>query len=115
MDVAASVLQVLLAVVFLLSGGIKIAGHPMQVANFQRYGYPQWFRVVTGVVEVIGAAGMVAGLFEEQFAIAAAVVLGVTMVGATYTDIRRSPPAMVAPPVVLLVMSIAVAVLRIAE
>lgn len=115
MDTAASILQVLLAVAFLGAGGLKLAGVEMQVANFHRYGYPQWFRVVTGGVEVIGAAGMIAGLFADPIAVAAAAWLGVTMVGAAYTDIRRSPPATVAAPVVLLLLCVAVAALRLAD
>lgn len=113
MGIAATILQVLLAVVFLGAGGSKLAGARMQVANFQRYGYPEGFRLVTGAVEAIGAAGMVAGLVVEEIAIAAAVWLGITMVGAAYTDARHSPPAMVAAPLVLLALNVAVIVLRI--
>lgn len=112
MDVAAGIIQVLLALVFLGAGGSKLAGAQMQIANFQRYGYAQSFRMVTGAVEVVGAAGMVAGLFAEEIAVAAAAWLGVTMVGAAYTDIRHSPPATVAAPVVFLALSVAVIVLR---
>lgn len=114
MDTVVVVLQAILALVFLGAGGSKLAGAQMQVANFQRYGYPQWFRLVTGAVEVIGAAGMAAGIWVEDLAIAAAVLLAVTMVGAVYTDARHSPPAMVIPPLVLLVLSVAVLVLRLA-
>lgn len=104
-----------LAAVFLLSGGLKLAGVRMQVDNFNRYGYPQWFRVVTGVVEVAGAAGMVAGLFAGEVAIAAGVVLAVTMVGAAYTDARKSAPAMVIAPIVLFGLCAAVVILRVAD
>jgi len=114
MDIAAGIIQVLLALVFVGSGGAKLAGIQMQVENFNRYGYPQWFRLVTGGIEVIAGAGMVAGLFVEELAIAAGVVLAITMVGAAYTDFRHSPPVMVAPPLVLLALSVAVIVLRLA-
>ncbi len=112
MDTAASIIQILLALVFLASGGLKLAGVPMQVANFHRYGYSQSFRLVTGGLEVLAAAGMVVGLFVDEIAIAAAVGLSVIMVGAVYTDIRSSPPMMVLAPVVFLAMSVAVIVLR---
>ena len=114
MDTAATIIQVLLGLVFLAAGGSKLAGTQMQVANFERYGYPQWFRLVTGAVEVIGAAGLIGGLFAEEVAVAAAVWLGITMVFAAYTDGRHSPPAMVAPPLVLLALNVAVIVLRLA-
>lgn len=115
MDTAAAILQVVLALVFAASGLMKLIGAQMQVANFERYGYPQWFRLVTGAIEALGAIGMVAGLFEEDFAIAAAVLLGVTMVGAAYTDLRRSPPPVVVAPLVLLALNVAVIALRLAD
>lgn len=114
METAATIIQVLLAVIFLGAGGAKLAGVQMQVANFERYGYSQHFRLVTGAVEVIGAAGMIAGLFVEEFAIAAGVWLAVTMMGAAYTDVRHSPPAMIVAPLVLLMLSLLVVVLRVA-
>jgi putative oxidoreductase len=114
METAATIIQVLLAVIFLGAGGAKLAGVQMQVANFERYGYSQRFRLITGAVEVIGAAGMIAGLFVDEVAIAAAAVLAVTMVGAAYTDARHSPPAMIVAPLVLLVLSLLVVVLRVA-
>lgn len=112
MDTAATIIQVLLAVVFLGAGGSKLVGAQMQVANFQRYGYPQGFRLMTGAVEVIGAAGMIAGIIAHEIAVAAGLWLAVTMVGAAYTDARHSPPAMVAAPLLLLVLSLSVVVLR---
>lgn len=114
MDMAATIIQVLLALVFLGAGGSKLAGVQMQVANFVRYGYPQRFRLVTGAVEVIGATGMIAGLFVDEIAIAAAVWLAVAMVGAAITDVRRSPAMVVAAPLVLLVLNVAVVILRVA-
>jgi uncharacterized membrane protein YphA (DoxX/SURF4 family) len=48
-------LQILAATVFLAAGGAKLAGVPMMVAIFDQIGVGQWFRVVTGLVEVIGA------------------------------------------------------------
>lgn len=45
----------LLAAVFLAAGGAKLAGVPMMVENFQHIGFGQWFRYLTGALEVIGA------------------------------------------------------------
>jgi len=44
---------------FLLAGGAKLAGLPMMVDVFDRIGFGQWFRIVTGIVEVAGAVGLV--------------------------------------------------------
>ncbi len=114
-DTIAGILQVLLAVVFVFAGGSKVAGIRMPVDNFNRYGYPQWFRVFTGLVELAGAAGMVVGLFAEEAAIAAGIVLGAVMVGAAYTDLRKSTPVSVVAPVLLFGLCAAVVILRVAE
>src|SRR4051794_10880589 len=49
------VLQVLLAATFLGAGGSKLAGAPMMVEVFQKVGLGQWFRYLTGALEVIAA------------------------------------------------------------
>lgn len=51
-------LQILAAAAFLAAGGAKLAGVPMMVAIFDQIGVGQWFRVVTGLVEVIGAVAL---------------------------------------------------------
>ncbi|GMV85059.1 MAG: hypothetical protein AMXMBFR80_09160 [Dehalococcoidia bacterium] len=115
MEIAAGIIQVILGLLFAFSGGTKVAGMRMQVANFDRYGYPQWFRVFTGVVELVGAAGMVVGLFADEAAIAASALLGVTMIGAAYTDLRKSAPVFVVPPLVLFGLCVAVVILQVAD
>jgi putative oxidoreductase len=49
------VLQVLLAAAFLISGATKVAGTQMHVATFEDIGLGQWFRYVTGFVEMVFA------------------------------------------------------------
>jgi putative oxidoreductase len=51
-------LQILAAAAFLAAGGAKLAGVPMMVAIFDQIGVGQWFRIVTGLVEVIGAIAL---------------------------------------------------------
>ena len=49
------VLQIVLAADFLMSGGMKLAGAPDMIKLFDAIGVGQWFRHVTGVLEVAGA------------------------------------------------------------
>lgn len=77
------VLSGLLALLFLLAGGSKVAGVPEMQQNFQNWGYPQWFRVVVGASEVISAML----LFVPRAAWGAASVLAVLMAGATLTHV----------------------------
>lgn len=74
-------LRALLTLVFLGAGGAKLAGVPMMVDSFEALGAGQWFRYVTGLIEVAGAALL---WVPNRQAIGAA-LLGGTMVGATLT------------------------------
>lgn len=48
-------IRILLALAFAAAGGAKLAGVPQMVQVFDAIGFGQWFRYVTGVVEVAGA------------------------------------------------------------
>lgn len=68
-------LKGLLAVAFLATALAKLAGVPMMVQVFEQIGCGQWFRIATGLVELIGAiALLVPGLTAL-----AALWLGTTM------------------------------------
>jgi putative oxidoreductase len=47
--------QILAAFAFLAAGGSKLAGAPAMVDMFEKIGFGQWFRYVTGSLEVTGA------------------------------------------------------------
>ena len=49
------VLQILTAAAFLLAGVAKLMGQPMMVETFETVGVGQWFRYVTGVIEIASA------------------------------------------------------------
>ena len=74
-------LQGLSAAMFLLAGGLKLAGIPMEVQLFDAIGIGQWFRFLTGAIEVTSAVL----LLVPSLAFYAAVALAVTMVGALLT------------------------------
>jgi len=48
---AVNVASILRALLFLLNGGMKIAG--MMVDQFAVWGYPAWFHYLIGVVEAL--------------------------------------------------------------
>lgn len=74
-------LRALLTLVFVGAGGAKLAGIPMMVEEFDKVGFGQWFRYVTGLVEVGGAAF----LWWPNRQVVGAALLGATMVGAVLT------------------------------
>ena len=95
--------QVALALMFLMAGGSKLAGVPAMVSLFGALGLGQWFRYVTGVIEVTAAAA----LLVPSAAIYGAMLLIPTMLGAAAANLHlgQSPAA----PLVLLLLAAAVA------
>lgn len=47
--------KLLLTVAFVAAGGFKLIGNPDMVAIFDAIGAGQWFRILTGVIEIGGA------------------------------------------------------------
>jgi putative oxidoreductase len=88
MDILSIVLQSLLALAFLMAGIGKVAGSKMHVEGFKHWRLPQWFRIVTGIVELVGAAALIIGFWEHSWAAAGALLLGVTAIGGVLTHLR---------------------------
>jgi len=81
-----------LAAIFLFSGASKIAGSQFSIESFARWGYPDWFRVLVGALEVTGAFGL-AGRATSP---AAAAGLALLMAGAAVTHLRAPGEAALA-------------------
>ena len=77
------VLQIGAAAMFLMAGGSKLAGAPEMVGLFDVIGVGQWFRYLTGVIEV-GSAVM---LLIPTLAFYGAALLVPTMIGAVLTHL----------------------------
>lgn len=94
------VLRVLLAAAFLAAGGAKLAGAPAMVELFQKVGVGQWFRIVTGLLEVGGGILLVI----PRLTFYGAVLLLLVMVGAVtaHLTVLGGDPA---PPLILLVLN----------
>lgn len=93
-------LKGLLAAVFLSAGGAKIYGVPMMVENFQQIGLGQWFRYLTGILEIVGAIMVL----MPRVAAIGGVLLSCIMVGAIATHLLLMGGSAV-PAIVLLVLS----------
>ncbi|MEX2460031.1 MAG: DoxX family protein [Paenibacillaceae bacterium] len=102
MDILAIVLQSLLALAFLMAGMGKITGSKMHVEGFKQWGLPQWFRVVTGIVEFVAAAALIIGFWEPSWAAAGALLLGVTAIGGILTHLRVKDSLKQTFPIILL-------------
>ena len=73
------VIRGLLALAFVGAGGAKLYGVPMMVQEFEHIGLGQWFRYLTGALEVLGAFLI---LTPSLAAFGALLLIGI-MIGAT--------------------------------
>ena len=60
----------------------------MHVEAFINWGYPQWFRIVTGLVEVVAAVLLIIGFWQETSALLGAAILVAVGIGGIITHIR---------------------------
>jgi len=97
-------LQILSAAMFVLAGLSKLAGVPAMVQLFAGIGIGQWFRYVTGTIEVVSAVLMLI----PSIASYGAAALAVTMIGAiiSHLFVIGGNPAM---PIVLLASTATIA------
>ena len=101
--IALWVAQIALAAMFLFAGGSKLAGAPAMVNLFAAIGLGQWFRYVTGAIEISSAVA----LMIPSAAPFGAILLVPTMFGAATANLflGQSP----AVPLVLLLVAATVA------
>lgn len=96
--------RILLALAFGAAGIAKLAGVPQMVQVFDAIGAGQWFRYVTGAVEVLGAVL----LLVPATGFLGGLLLAVTMAGAVATHLLLIPGSPV-PALVLGLLSAFVA------
>ena len=83
--------RVLLTAAFAAAGLAKLAGAAMMVQTFEAIGLGQWFRYVTGLIELGGAVL----LWVPGMARIAAAALVVTMIGAVVAHLAILGPSAV--------------------
>jgi putative oxidoreductase len=111
MSIAIIIVQVVLGLLFVSIGSMTVAGRKMFVENFRHFGYPQWFRVVTGSLEVLGGLGLLIGTWLPWLAALASIGLALVMLGAVSTQLRtRAPLQRIAVPLVVGTLVVVVAI-----
>jgi len=98
MEKRIKILSIIFAVLFVMSGGFKLAGAEMQAQNFDRWGYPVWFMYLTGVLEIVGAAL----IFMPKTRFWGGLLLCIIMVGALGTHVMHGEIMMALMPLVFL-------------
>lgn len=91
------ILSTFLAVVFMLSGAMKIGGTDTMVGMFENWGYPLWFMTGVGAFEVL--CGIL--LLFPRATFAGSTALLFLMMGAMGTHVLAAEYAFTAVPLVL--------------
>jgi len=104
MKYATLAIKALLTLAFLAAGLAKLAGADMMVGTFDALGFGQWFRYVTGVIEITAALM----LWAPRLAGLGAVLLTATMACAVLAHLLILEPSAL-PAAVLGVLSAYVA------
>ena len=94
-------IKVLVSVAFLGAGASKLAGVEMMVATFDQIGFGQWFRYITGIIEI----GSVVLLWRPSKQIFGAALLVCTMFGIVLVHYFILGPSAV-PAIVLGLLSV---------
>ncbi|OOG25151.1 hypothetical protein B1C78_06965 [Thioalkalivibrio denitrificans] len=97
-DNATRIVSWILALIFLLSGGAKLAGLEFEIEAFTRWGYPLWFMYLAGTLEV---AGGIALLVPRISALASAGLVAF-MIGAVATHVVHAEWAMLVVALVIM-------------
>src|SRR6185503_20153494 len=97
------ILSVLLAAVFATTGVSKLIGvEPLALQAASMHGFPNWIRTVVGVVEIVGALG----LLIPAVASFAAAMLALLMIPATITQWISGEPGIFVPILLLALLLI---------
>ena len=97
-----------LALVCLRSGWLKVSGNIFWVRDFHRWGYPDWFRLVVGIAELISTAL----LLVPRLASYGASLFALVMLGAIFTHYTNNETSRVPFNLLLLTLSLVIAFAR---
>lgn len=102
------ILQILLAILLLLAASGKLLGRPQVIEMFKGWGFPDGFYLIIGVLELLGAVGL---LIPRVVGYAASGLI-VIMIGAAMTHLLNGEGLQVLRPLIFMLVLIAVVFAR---
>ena len=92
MHVVSIVLQTLLTFMFLMASFGKLTGSKTSIEEFKTLRLPQWFRVVTGVVEFVSAAALIIGYWDACWVAVGALLIAIFAICGALAMVRVKEP-----------------------
>jgi putative oxidoreductase len=86
-------LTIVLSLFMLVVGPLRVIGIPIARSDAKKFGIPFPIYRLFGVVEVLGAIALVAGLAVPVVSVVAAIVLALLGIGAVVVHVRAREPA----------------------
>lgn len=83
-----SILAVIAAVLFAVAGLVNLARPGAVKRDFARWGYPAWFQLLCGTLELLSAALMLG----QQTRVLGLTLAGAILIGALFTLLRNREP-----------------------
>ncbi|MDF2535365.1 MAG: hypothetical protein K0R18_1524 [Bacillales bacterium] len=84
------VFKITLIVVFLSAGSGKLAGANIHIEDFKNWQLPQWFRILTGLVEILGAMILFISFWVKELEMFGALWFVGIGIGGIITHIRAN-------------------------
>ena len=104
-----SILATIVAVLFAVAGVVNLAGRGAVKRDFARWGYPAWFHLLCGALELLAAAL----LFGQQTRVLGLTLAGAILVAVLFTLLRnRESFRHLAPALIFSGLIVATAALR---
>lgn len=113
MSILMLILQIFLGIMFSLLGITSLAGSKPVRKNFEHLGVSNLFRILTGIVQLIGGFGSLIGIFISPFLTLASMWIILTMIVAIGLHVRiREPFKKNIPALAVSIMALLVLVLH---
>ncbi|WP_026564772.1 DoxX family protein [Bacillus sp. UNC41MFS5] len=92
MQIVSLVLQIILGFMFTFLGISALVGSKKALENFHHLKLPTWFRMLTGVVQLIGAIGICIGIWSPLFTVLGSAWIAITMLVGILLHFRVKEP-----------------------
>ena len=114
MSMTTMILQILFGIMFTSLGVLVLVRAKIAMGMLNQLKLPNWFCVLTGIVELIGGVSMLAGIWNAYFAVFAGVWLGITMLVGAALHLRVKQPITAGiPAIVIGLLSFTVFIIKI--
>ena len=81
------IVQLALGIVFIGAGLIKC--NPKKTGeDFERFGFPKWFKYVSGIIEIVSGGLVLYGIIYPAAAAWGGGLIAITMLGAIYSQVK---------------------------